>query len=175
MTIARQRGIDVVGPLPPDTAFLPARRRNTDCIVCIYHDQGHIPLKTLAFDQAVNTTLGLPIIRTSVDHGTALELAGYKTVRGAHGIVLTTGQIHLVARSFNSVSKVFAFTLSALFVDLRCFQHGVHAEGLERADLDAPFLPRIDINLNFRLLEDDVMNKAEPRVARRINRSRGTD
>jgi len=72
---AKRRGIDIVGPLPPDTVFLPARRRSTDCVVCIYHDQGHIPLKTLAFDLAVNTTLGLPIIRTSVDHGTALDIA----------------------------------------------------------------------------------------------------
>jgi len=72
---AKRRGINIVGPLPPDTVFLPARRRATDCVVCIYHDQGHIPLKTLAFDLAVNTTLGLPIIRTSVDHGTALDIA----------------------------------------------------------------------------------------------------
>ena len=72
---ARRRGFDVEGPLPPDTAFLPARRRETDCFVCMYHDQGHIPLKALAFDIAVNVTLGLPIIRTSVDHGTALDIA----------------------------------------------------------------------------------------------------
>ncbi len=73
--IARRRGINVEGPLPPDTAFLPERRRETDCFVCMYHDQGHIPLKALAFDVAVNVTLGLPIIRTSVDHGTALDIA----------------------------------------------------------------------------------------------------
>jgi 4-hydroxythreonine-4-phosphate dehydrogenase len=73
---ARSRGIDITGPLPPDTAFLPARRKEYDCVVCMYHDQGHIPLKALAFDKAVNTTLGLPIIRTSVDHGTALDIAG---------------------------------------------------------------------------------------------------
>jgi 4-hydroxythreonine-4-phosphate dehydrogenase len=72
---ARQAGIDVQGPLPPDTAFLPDRRRQTDCHVCMYHDQGLIPLKALAFDRAVNITLGLPIIRTSVDHGTALDIA----------------------------------------------------------------------------------------------------
>ena len=72
---ARALGHQVEGPIPPDTAFLPARRRETDAFVCMYHDQGHIPLKALAFDSAVNTTLGLPIIRTSVDHGTALDLA----------------------------------------------------------------------------------------------------
>lgn len=73
---ARERGFDVEGPIPPDTAFLPAKRRATDVFVCLYHDQGHIPLKALCFDEAVNTTLGLPIIRTSVDHGTALDIAG---------------------------------------------------------------------------------------------------
>lgn len=73
--IAQQRGIDVEGPLPPDTAFLPWKRKSTDAFVCMYHDQGHIPVKALAFDSAVNTTLGLPIIRTSVDHGTALDIA----------------------------------------------------------------------------------------------------
>ena len=68
-------GLDVVGPLPPDTAFLPARRRATDGYICMYHDQALIPLKALAFDSAVNVTLGLPIVRTSVDHGTALDIA----------------------------------------------------------------------------------------------------
>ena len=72
---ARERGFDVEGPIPPDTAFLPAKRRATDVFVCMYHDQGHIPLKALCFDEAVNTTLGLPIVRTSVDHGTALDIA----------------------------------------------------------------------------------------------------
>lgn len=73
---AHKLGLDVEGPIPPDTAFLPAKRRATDLFVCMYHDQGHIPLKALCFDEAVNTTLGLPIVRTSVDHGTALDIAG---------------------------------------------------------------------------------------------------
>lgn len=72
---ARAQGIEIVGPLPPDTAFIPANRRAFDAVVCMYHDQGHIPVKALAFDSAVNTTLGLPIIRTSVDHGTAYDIA----------------------------------------------------------------------------------------------------
>lgn len=72
---ARARGISIEGPLPPDTAFIPTKRRAIDAFVCMYHDQGHIPLKALAFDSAVNTTLGLPIIRTSVDHGTACDIA----------------------------------------------------------------------------------------------------
>ena len=73
--LARADGYDIVGPLPPDTAFVPSLRRKTDCYVCMYHDQGLIPLKALAFDTAVNVTLGLPIVRTSVDHGTALDIA----------------------------------------------------------------------------------------------------
>jgi len=72
---ARARGIDVSGPLPPDTAFLPKFRSTTDAYVCMYHDQGLIPLKALAFEDAVNVTLGLPIVRTSVDHGTAFDIA----------------------------------------------------------------------------------------------------
>ncbi len=72
---ARARGIAIEGPLPPDTAFLPWRRAETDAFICMYHDQGFIPLKALAFDTAVNTTLGLPVIRTSVDHGTAFDIA----------------------------------------------------------------------------------------------------
>ncbi len=73
--IMRSRGYEVTGPLPPDTAFLPARRKVTDAYICMYHDQGLIPLKMLAFDDAINITLGLPIIRTSVDHGTAFDIA----------------------------------------------------------------------------------------------------
>ena len=72
---AAEKGISIEGPLPPDTAFLPSRREKTDAFICMYHDQGHIPLKALAFDEAINTTLGLSIIRTSVDHGTALDIA----------------------------------------------------------------------------------------------------
>lgn len=75
ISAAQSRGMDVAGPLPADTAFLPEQRRKTDCYVCMYHDQGLIPLKTLAFYDAVNVTLGLPIVRTSVDHGTALDIA----------------------------------------------------------------------------------------------------
>ena len=72
---AREQGIEIVGPLPPDTAFMPSQRERTDAYVCMYHDQGLIPFKALAFDTGVNTTLGLPIVRTSVDHGTALDIA----------------------------------------------------------------------------------------------------
>jgi len=72
---ARSEGILTTGPISPDTAFVPSRRLITDVYVCMYHDQGLIPLKALAFDDAVNVTLGLPIVRTSVDHGTAMDIA----------------------------------------------------------------------------------------------------
>lgn len=68
-------GINVEGPFPPDTLFIKNTRERFDGIVSMYHDQGHIPFKMLAFDRGVNSTLGIPIIRTSVDHGTAFEIA----------------------------------------------------------------------------------------------------
>ena len=72
----RARGIDVSGPFPADTLFVRARRGEFDAVVACYHDQGLIPVKLVAFGRAVNVTLGLPIIRTSVDHGTAFDIAG---------------------------------------------------------------------------------------------------
>jgi len=74
---ARAQGMPVEGPLPPDTLFYMAvRRKRFDAVVCMYHDQGHVPLKLLDFEGGVNVALGLPIIRTSVDHGTAFDIAG---------------------------------------------------------------------------------------------------
>jgi len=73
--LAREKGIAIEGPLPPDTAFTTASRKRFDGVVCLYHDQGHIPFKMLAFEDGVNITLGLPIVRTSVDHGTAFDIA----------------------------------------------------------------------------------------------------
>ncbi len=72
----RAQGMNVSGPFPADTVFVRASRGEFDCVVACYHDQGLIPVKLLAFGQAVNVTLGLPIIRTSVDHGTAFDIAG---------------------------------------------------------------------------------------------------
>jgi 4-hydroxythreonine-4-phosphate dehydrogenase len=72
----RRQGIDVSGPFPADTIFLRAARGEFDVVVACYHDQGLIPVKLLAFGEAVNVTLGLPIVRTSVDHGTAFDIAG---------------------------------------------------------------------------------------------------
>ena len=67
---------EFAGPFPPDTVFHAARAGTWDAVLCMYHDQGLIPLKTVAFDEGVNVTLGLPIIRTSPDHGTAFDIAG---------------------------------------------------------------------------------------------------
>jgi 4-hydroxythreonine-4-phosphate dehydrogenase len=74
--ILRREGIEVRGPLPADTMFHEAARKTYDCAICMYHDQALIPVKTLAFDEAVNVTLGLPFVRTSPDHGTAFDIAG---------------------------------------------------------------------------------------------------
>ena len=73
---ARRRGIRIDGPFPADTLFVRAVRGDYDAVVACYHDQGLIPVKLLAFGRAVNVTLGLPIVRTSVDHGTAFDIAG---------------------------------------------------------------------------------------------------
>jgi 4-hydroxythreonine-4-phosphate dehydrogenase len=72
----RERGVNLTGPVPADTAFVPARLAECDAVLAMYHDQGLPVIKHSGFDRAVNVTLGLPILRTSVDHGTALDLAG---------------------------------------------------------------------------------------------------
>src|SRR6187399_112574 len=74
--ILRRDGVEVRGPLPADTMFHAAARKTYDCAICMYHDQALIPIKTIAFEDAVNVTLGLPFIRTSPDHGTAFDIAG---------------------------------------------------------------------------------------------------
>jgi 4-phospho-D-threonate 3-dehydrogenase / 4-phospho-D-erythronate 3-dehydrogenase len=76
---ARAVGIDAVGPLPADTLFFRAVRGDFDLVVAMYHDQGHCPVKVLGLEAGVNITLGLPIVRTSVDHGTAFDIAGTGT------------------------------------------------------------------------------------------------
>jgi 4-hydroxythreonine-4-phosphate dehydrogenase len=91
---ARARGIEIRGPLPGDTVFLRASRGEFDAVIACYHDQGLIPVKLLAFGQSVNVTLGLPIIRTSVDHGTAFDIAGQG--RADHGSMVEA--VRLAAR-----------------------------------------------------------------------------
>lgn len=76
ITVAREQGIDAHGPFPADTIFRDAVRGRWDLVVAMYHDQGLIPIKLLSFEEAVNVTLGLPIVRTSVDHGTAFDIVG---------------------------------------------------------------------------------------------------
>jgi len=83
---ARGRGIEITGPWPADTVFGRAKRGEFDSVIACYHDQGLIPMKLLSFGRAVNVTLGLPIIRTSVDHGTAFDIAG-KDVADASSLV----------------------------------------------------------------------------------------
>ncbi len=78
--LARQQGIHITDPLPADTLFSAQMRDQFDTVMCCYHDQGLIPIKALSFGDAVNVTLGLPFIRTSVDHGTALDRAGHGNI-----------------------------------------------------------------------------------------------
>ncbi len=76
MRILRDEGVALIGPMPPDTMFTPRARARYDAAICMYHDQALIPLKTLDVAHGVNVTLGLPIVRTSPDHGTAFDIAG---------------------------------------------------------------------------------------------------
>ena len=76
IAVGRRHGIDVQGPFPPDTVFYKAATGQFHAVICMYHDQGLIPFKLLHFDDGVNVTLGLPLVRTSVDHGTAYDIAG---------------------------------------------------------------------------------------------------
>jgi 4-hydroxythreonine-4-phosphate dehydrogenase len=73
---ARDKGLDVTGPHPADTLFHARARATYDAAICMYHDQALVPFKTLAFEEGVNVTLGLPFVRTSPDHGTAFAIAG---------------------------------------------------------------------------------------------------
>lgn len=80
---ARHRGVNVVGPIPPDTVFAQAAAGEFDAAIALYHDQGHIAVKMLGLDTGVNVTIGLPFLRTSVDHGTAFDIAGRGIAREA--------------------------------------------------------------------------------------------
>ena len=95
-------GVEVSGPYPADTIFLRAHRGEFDAVIACYHDQGLIPVKLLAFGQAVNVTLGLPIVRTSVDHGTAFDIAG--TGRADPGSMIAAVRLaaRLASRTRNS-------------------------------------------------------------------------
>ncbi len=87
INLAKKHGFNVSDPIPPDTLFHNAiKDKNYDCIVCMYHDQGLIPFKMLHFDDGINTTIGLPIIRTSCDHGTAYDIA-YKGVANPKSLI----------------------------------------------------------------------------------------
>ena len=93
IAVLRNEGVDVRGPLPADTMFHEAARKKYDCALCMYHDQALIPVKALDFDHGVNVTLGLPIIRTSPDHGTAFGIAG----KGQADVGATVAAIRLAA------------------------------------------------------------------------------
>lgn len=101
---ARERGIDARGPYPADTLFQPKYLEEADCVLAMYHDQGLPVLKHASFGRGVNITLGLPIVRTSVDHGTALDLAAAGLGRAEHGSMVEA--IRTAARMAAAISKV---------------------------------------------------------------------
>jgi 4-hydroxythreonine-4-phosphate dehydrogenase len=92
----RSEGMHLLGPLPADTAFVPSLRERYDAVVAMYHDQALPVLKSEAFDRTVNFTLGLPFIRTSVDHGTALDLAGTGRADPSSLIAAATMALNLI-------------------------------------------------------------------------------
>jgi 4-hydroxythreonine-4-phosphate dehydrogenase len=96
-------GIDARGPLPADTMFHEAARKTYDAALCMYHDQALIPIKTLAFDHAVNVTLGLPFVRTSPDHGTAFDIAGTGKANPSSLVAALKLAARLVAADENKV------------------------------------------------------------------------
>ncbi len=98
---AQSQGLPVEGPFPPDTIFyLAVRHQRYDAVICMYHDQGHIPLKLLDFEGGVNVALGLPIIRTSVDHGTAFDIAAQGVASPASLIAALDFAVMLAGRQF---------------------------------------------------------------------------
>jgi len=100
VALAQQEGIAATGPIPPDTVFFRAAcRKEFDIVVVMYHDQGHIPIKLLGFDNGINITVGLPFLRTSVDHGTAFDIAG----QGIANSTSMTAAIDFAARLANGV------------------------------------------------------------------------
>lgn len=99
----RSEGLHLLGPLPADTAFVPAQRLHYDAVLAMYHDQALPVLKSEAFDRTVNLTLGLPFIRTSVDHGTALDLAGSGRADPASLIAAARMAMDLVARRKSAI------------------------------------------------------------------------
>jgi 4-hydroxythreonine-4-phosphate dehydrogenase len=101
---ARARGIRIDGPFPGDTVFVRASRGEFDAVIACYHDQGLIPVKLLAFGSAVNVTLGLPIVRTSVDHGTAFDIAGRGVADASSMVAATLLAARLATRETRSSS-----------------------------------------------------------------------
>ena len=99
LDLLRAEGMQLLGPLPADTAFVPAQRSRYDAVLAMYHDQALPVLKSEAFDSTVNLTLGLPFIRTSVDHGTALDLAGRGVADPSSLIAAASMAMELIARS----------------------------------------------------------------------------
>jgi 4-hydroxythreonine-4-phosphate dehydrogenase len=101
---ARVEGLEVTGPWPPDTIFWRASRGEFDVVVAQYHDEGHIAIKMHGFEGGVNVTLGLPIVRTSVDHGTAFDIAG-KGVARHHSLLAAIQVAAQLARREGKAQK----------------------------------------------------------------------
>jgi len=104
LDLLRSQGLNIIGPLPADTMFHAAARTNYDAALCMYHDQALIPIKTLDFDGGVNVTIGLPLVRTSPDHGTALDIAG-KGRANPQSMINALKQAHLISENRQKWAK----------------------------------------------------------------------
>ena len=97
ITKLKKNGLNLVGPVAADTAFTQQKRSLYDAFVCAYHDQALIPIKTLSFDESINITLGLSFIRTSPDHGTALDIAG-KNIASPQSLIFAIQKAYKIIR-----------------------------------------------------------------------------
>jgi 4-hydroxythreonine-4-phosphate dehydrogenase len=104
--MSQQQGIECVGPISADTLFLRAVQSEFDGVVAMYHDQGLIPVKLLAFDKAVNVTIGLPIIRTSPAHGTAFDIAGKNIADPSSMMAAITTAVNMAATKKKSECRI---------------------------------------------------------------------
>ena len=104
-SLMREQGLDVLGPVSAETAFLKAKQKEVDLVLAMYHDQGLAPLKALSFGTSINWSMGLPIIRTSVDHGTADDIVGRNIADPSSMKAALDLAIHLIDRKANQPSQ----------------------------------------------------------------------
>ena len=173
-TQLQAEGIDAIGPLPADTLFHERARASYDVALCMYHDQALIPIKTLAFDRAVNVTLGLPFVRTSPDHGTAFDIAGSGRADPSSLVAALALAARLAAASAGACRR----KVMAQIDDLPPLRDVIRRHGLSaKKSLGQNFL--LDLNLTARIaragepLDGRDRDRGRPRTGRPDARAAG--